>query len=61
MGISSAKARKKSLLNSNLKIYTLAIRKKYYYRFYWDKVLGPHFHFATLDLGKILEQFNSAI
>ncbi|CAI2195647.1 8541_t:CDS:1, partial [Funneliformis geosporum] len=29
--------------------------------FIGDKVLGPHLHFATSDLGKILGRFNSAI
>ncbi|CAI2196555.1 3440_t:CDS:1, partial [Funneliformis geosporum] len=29
--------------------------------FIGNKVLGPHLHFATSDLGKILRRFNSAI
>ena len=29
--------------------------------FIGDKVLGPHLHFATSDLGKILGKFNSPL
>ena len=29
--------------------------------FIGDKVLGPHLHYATSDLGKILGKFNSVI